>query len=102
MLADSKTEIYASECMLYDAAKRADTGERIAVPAACTKMFASEMCSRVADRCVQILGGAGYLQEYDAERFYRDSRIYRIYEGTTQIQQLIIAKNMIRDFNATH
>ena len=102
MLADSKTEIYASECMLYDAAKRADAGERIAVPAACTKMYASEMCSRVADRCVQILGGAGYLQEYDAERFYRDSRIYRIYEGTTQIQQLIIAKNMIRDFNATH
>ena len=102
MLADSKTEIYASECMLYDAAKRADAGERIAVPAACTKMYASEMCSRVADRCVQILGGAGYLQEYDAERFYRDSRIYRIYEGTTQIQQLIIAKNMIRHFNATH
>ena len=102
MLADSKTEIYASECMLYDAARRADAGDRIAVPAACTKMFASEMCSRVADRCVQILGGAGYLQEYDAERFYRDSRIYRIYEGTTQIQQLIIAKNMIRDFNATH
>ena len=60
--------------------------------------LASEMCGRVADRVVQIHGGAGYLKEYLAERFYRDCRIYRIYEGTTQIQQLVIAKNMIRDY----
>ena len=65
--------------------------------ASCAKMFASEMCGRVADRVVQIFGGAGYLQEYQAERFFRDCRIYRIYEGTTQIQQLAIAKRMIRD-----
>ena len=70
--------------------------------AACTKMFASEMCGRVADRVVQILGGAGYLQEYQAERFFRDSRLYRIYEGTTQIQQLVIAKQMIRQYNGTY
>lgn len=98
MLADSKAEIYAAECMLADACARADRGEKILVEAAATKMFASEMCGRVADRVVQIHGGAGYLKEYLAERFYRDCRIYRIYEGTTQIQQLVIAKNMIRDF----
>lgn len=98
MLADSKAEIYAAECMIKDATSRADKGDDIIVDAACTKMFASEMCGRVADRTVQILGGAGYLKEYLAERFYRDCRIYRIYEGTTQIQQLIIAKRMIRAF----
>lgn len=98
MLADSKAEIYAADCMLSDACARADRGEKILVEAAATKMFASEMCGRVADRVVQIHGGAGYLKEYLAERFYRDCRIYRIYEGTTQIQQLVIAKNMIRDY----
>lgn len=98
MLADSKAEIYAAECMINDATSRADKGEDIIVDVACTKMFASEMCGRVADRTVQILGGAGYLKEYLAERFYRDCRVYRIYEGTTQIQQLIIAKRMIRAY----
>ena len=96
MLADSEAEIYAAESMLDDATRRADAGENVIVKVACTKMFASEMCGRVADRGVQILGGAGYLKEYLAERFYRDCRIYRIYEGTTQIQQLVIAKRMIR------
>ena len=100
MLADSQAEIYAAEAMIKDASARADRGEDIIIDAASTKMFASEMCGRVADRTVQILGGAGYLQEYLAERFYRDSRIYRIYEGTTQILQLAIAKRMIRDHQA--
>ena len=98
MLADSKAELYASDCMLSDAARKADTGARISLEAACTKMFATEACGRVADRAVQIHGGAGYLSEYDAERFYRDVRLYRIYEGTTQIQQLVIAKQMLRQF----
>lgn len=97
MLADSKTEIYAAECMLRDASAKADKGRAI-IECASAKMFASEMCNRVADRCVQIHGGAGYLAEYEAERFYRDSRIYTIYEGTTQILQLVIAKNMLREF----
>ena len=97
MLADSRAEIYAAECMLRDAARRADSGERVSVEAAAAKMFASEMCGRVADRVVQIFGGAGYLAEYDAERFYRDARLYRIYEGTTQILQLMIAKAMLRE-----
>ena len=99
MLADSRAEIYAAECMIRDAAARANDGKAI-IEAASAKMFASEMCNRVADRCVQIHGGAGYLAEYEAERFYRDSRIYTIYEGTTQILQLVIAKNMLREFNA--
>ena len=98
MLADSEIEIYAAECMIADACKRADAGEPILRKAAATKVFASEMCGRVADRCVQIHGGAGYLAEYEAERFYRDTRIYRIYEGTTQILQLQIAKHMLREF----
>ncbi len=98
MLADSKTELYAAEAMLVDACARADGGENILEKAACCKLFASEMVGRIADRVVQIHGGAGYLREYLAERFYRDVRIYRIYEGTTQIQQLVIAKQMIRSF----
>lgn len=97
MLADSKTEIYAAKSMILDAARKRDAGNNISTEAACAKMFASEMCGRVADRAVQIFGGAGYSKEYSIERFYRDVRIFRIYEGTTQIQQIIIAKNMIKE-----
>ena len=97
MLADSKAEIYASRCMVLDAARKRDEGLNVSTEASCAKMFATEMCSRVADRCVQIHGGAGYVSEYAIERFYRDVRLFRIYEGTTQIQQIVIARNMIRD-----
>ncbi|ARB45653.1 acyl-CoA dehydrogenase family protein [Alloalcanivorax xenomutans] len=96
MLADSKAEIYASRCMVLDAARRRDDGENVSTEAACCKMYASEMCGRVADRAVQIHGGAGYMSEYGIERFYRDVRLFRIYEGTTQIQQIVIARNMLR------
>jgi len=102
MLADSRAEIYAADCMIADACRLADEGRRVSIEAASAKMFASEMCGRVVDRCVQIHGGAGYLAEYEAERFFRDARIYRIYEGTTQILQLVIAKNMLRDYAAQH
>jgi acyl-CoA dehydrogenase len=102
MLADSRAEIYAAECMIADACRLADEGVRTTIEASAAKMFASEMCGRVVDRCVQIHGGAGYLQEYSAERFYRDARLYRIYEGTTQILQLLIARNMLKDFAAQH
>lgn len=97
MLADSKTEIYAARCMVLDAAQCRDAGENVSTQAACAKLFASEMCGRVADRCVQIHGGAGYMSDYAIERFYRDVRLFRIYEGTSQIQQLVIARSMIRD-----
>ena len=96
MLADSKAEIYAARSMVIDAARRRDEGEDISTEASCCKLFASEMCGRVADRAVQIHGGAGYIADYAVERFYRDVRLFRIYEGTTQIQQLLIARNMIR------
>lgn len=97
MLADSKAEAYAARCMVLDAARRKDDGQNVSTEAACCKMFASEMVGRVADRAVQIHGGAGYIAEYAVERFYRDVRLFRIYEGTTQIQQLVIARNLLRD-----
>ncbi len=96
MLADSQTELYAAQCMVVDAARRRDNGENVSTEASCCKLFASEMCGRVADRAVQIFGGAGYLADYGIERFYRDVRLFRLYEGTSQIQQLVIARNMIR------
>jgi alkylation response protein AidB-like acyl-CoA dehydrogenase len=76
-------------------------GDRLPVSteAFCAKMFASEMCGRVADRAVQIFGGAGYMSEYAVERLYRDVRLFRIYEGTTQIQQVLIARNLMRELN---
>jgi acyl-CoA dehydrogenase len=98
MLADSEAELYAAECMIADACARADRGEVILRKAAAAKLFATETCGRVADRCVQIYGGAGYLAEYPAERFFRDARILRIYEGTSQIMQLQIAKHLLREF----
>ncbi len=97
MLADSKAEIYAARCMVLDAARRRDDKLSVSTEASCAKLFASEMCGRVADRAVQIFGGAGYVSDYGIERFYRDVRLFRIYEGTTQIQQLVIARNMIRE-----
>ena len=96
MLADSQADLYAARCMVLETARRYDAGERISMEASCCKMFASEMVGRIADRAVQIHGGAGYMRDTPAERFYRDVRLFRIYEGTTQIQQLIIAKAMIR------
>ena len=97
MLADSKMECYAARCMVIDAARRRDAGENVATEASCCKLFASEMCGRVADRAVQIFGGSGYVADHGIERFYRDVRLFRIYEGTSQIQQLVIARNMIRE-----
>ena len=97
MLADSQAELYAARCMVLDAARKRDEGRNVATEASCCKLFASEMCGRVADRAVQIFGGAGYLSEYGIERFYRDVRLFRLYEGTSQIQQIVIARNMVRE-----
>ena len=80
-----------------EAARRKDAGQNVSTEAACCKMFASEMVGRVADRAVQIHGGAGYIADYGIERFYRDVRLFRIYEGTTQIQQIVIAKGMMKE-----
>ena len=97
MLADSKTEAYAARCMVLDAARMRDDGQNVSTESAACKLFATEMVGRVADRAVQIHGGAGYISEYAVERFYRDVRLFRLYEGTSQIQQIIIARNMIRE-----
>lgn len=97
MLADSRTEAYAARCMILETARRKDAGRNVSTDAACSKHFASEMVGKVADRAVQIHGGAGYMAEYGIERFYRDARLFRIYEGTSQIQQIIIAKNMVKE-----
>ena len=80
--------------MVIDAARRRDLGDDVSVEASCAKMFASEMVGRVADRNVQVHGGNGYIREYRAEQLFRDARLFRIYEGTTQIQQGIIARAM--------
>jgi acyl-CoA dehydrogenase len=96
MLADSQAECYAAKCMVLDAARRRDEGERSPMLASCAKLFATEMVGRVADRAVQVHGGAGYMEEYGIERFYRDVRLFRIYEGTSQVQQTVIARQMLK------
>ena len=96
MIADSQAETYAAECMIMDAARRRDAGEDVTLLASSTKLFATEACGRVADRAVQVFGGAGYVSDYGIERFYRDVRIFRLYEGTSQIQQVIIARELAR------
>lgn len=96
MIADSQAETYAAECMILDAARRRDAGEDVTMLASSTKLFATEACGRVADRAVQVFGGAGYVSDYGIERFYRDVRIFRLYEGTSQIQQIIIARELAR------
>ncbi|WP_201525200.1 acyl-CoA dehydrogenase family protein [Bordetella pseudohinzii] len=98
MLADSQAELYAARCMVLDAAAKRDRGENTTMEAACAKMFSTEMVGRVADRAVQIHGGAGYMAEYAVERFYRDVRLFRIFEGTTQIQQLVIARETLKAY----
>jgi len=101
MLADSQTEYYAGKCMVEAAARSFDDGEPVSMNASSCKLFCTEMVGRVADRAVQIHGGAGYISEYCVERFFRDVRLFRLYEGTSQIQQLVIAKHMIRDATAS-
>ena len=95
MLADSQAEYFAAQCMVREAAKLLKTDPQITGTIACCKLFCTEMVCRVADRAVQIHGGQGYLATRGIEGFYRDVRLFRIYEGTNQIQQLIISKEMI-------
>lgn len=100
MLADSRTESYAARTMIMDAARRRDAGEDVTEDIACCKLFASEMVGRVADRAVQIYGGSGYIADHGIERFYRDVRLFRLYEGTSEIQRIIIARSMIKRASA--
>lgn len=95
LIADSMTDYYAGRATVLEAARKFDTGEDTKIGPSCTKYFTSEMVSRVADRAVQVHGGAGYMRGVPVERFFRDSRLFRIYEGTSQIQQVIIAKALL-------
>ena len=97
MLADAAVGIHAARLMVYDTAARIDRGERVTDRAAMTKLFATEHLGRVADAAVQIHGGMGYMRELWIERAYRDARIYRIYEGTSEIQRVVIASNLLAD-----
>jgi acyl-CoA dehydrogenase len=96
MLADSRAEANAARAMIIEAARKRDGGENVTMDAACAKLFASEMVGRVADRAVQIFGGAGYTADHGIERFYRDVRLFRIYEGSSEIQRLVIAREMMK------
>jgi acyl-CoA dehydrogenase len=96
MIADSKTEALAARALMLETAARKDKGENVVMESAAAKYYASEMVGRVADRAVQIFGGAGYIADYGIERLYRDVRLFRIYEGTSQIQQIIIARETIK------
>ncbi|MDB5444701.1 MAG: acyl-CoA dehydrogenase [Phenylobacterium sp.] len=96
MIADSKTEAMAARALALETARKRDAGENVTLEAAAAKLFASEMVGRVADRAVQIFGGAGYVADHGIERFYRDVRIFRIYEGTSQIQQVVIARETMK------
>jgi acyl-CoA dehydrogenase len=96
MIADCKTEALAARALVMDSARQRDAGVNVTLEAAAAKYFASEMVGRVADKAVQIFGGAGYVADYGIERLYRDVRIFRIYEGTSQIQQVIIARETMK------
>jgi len=96
MIADSKTEALAARALVLETAAAKDAGKDVVMESAASKYYASEMVGRVADRAVQIFGGAGYIADYGIERLYRDVRLFRIYEGTSQIQQLIIARETIK------
>lgn len=96
MIADSKTESLAARALVLQTAEMKDRGENTTMEAAAAKYYASEMVGRVADRAVQIFGGAGYIADYGIERLYRDVRLFRIYEGTSQIQQIIIARETVK------
>ena len=96
MLADSQTDLMAGRALVIEAARAYQAGEDRRIGPSCAKYFASEAVGRVADRAVQIHGGAGYMRGVPAERLYRDARLFRLYEGTSQIQQLIIARELLR------
>ncbi|HKN96601.1 MAG TPA: acyl-CoA dehydrogenase family protein [Pseudonocardiaceae bacterium] len=96
MLADSQTDLMAARALVLETARAYRSGEDRRIGPSCAKYFASEAVCRVADRAVQIHGGAGYIRGVPVERLYRDARLFRLYEGTSQIQQLIIARQVLR------
>jgi acyl-CoA dehydrogenase len=100
MIADSETERYAARALVLEAARQRDTGAGVTKEAAMAKYYASEVVGRIADRAVQVFGGSGYIADHGIERFYRDVRLFRLYEGTSQIQQLVIAREVLKETGA--
>ena len=97
MLADMATELEAARQLTFSAAAKKDRGERYTMQASIAKLFASEMVNHVTAKALQIHGGYGYIKEYPVERFYRDARVFTIYEGTSEIQRVVIANHLLED-----
>ena len=95
-LADMATEIYAGRQMLYHAARLRDTGKNVTHEASMVKLFCTEMASRIADKAMDIFGDEGYLKVSQVEMFLRDVRLYRIFEGTSEIQRMVVSRNLLR------
>ncbi|MEJ2023736.1 MAG: acyl-CoA dehydrogenase family protein, partial [Deltaproteobacteria bacterium] len=95
MIADMATQIEAARLLTFNAAAMRDRGEDFSAAASMAKVFASEMANKVAYQALQIHGGYGYIKEYPVERYYRDARVFTIYEGTSEIQRKVIAKHVI-------
>ncbi|MCG2754931.1 MAG: acyl-CoA dehydrogenase, partial [Desulfobacteraceae bacterium] len=97
MIADMATEIEAARQLMFSAAAMKDRGEKYTAQASMAKLFASEMVNRVTAKALQIHGGYGYIKEYPVERFYRDARVFTIYEGTSEIQRIVISNHILKD-----
>jgi acyl-CoA dehydrogenase len=96
LIADMHTELLAGRAMVVDVAARYDTGEDTSIGPSAAKLFCSEMVGRATDRAVQVHGGLGYLRTTPVERFYRDARLYRLYEGTSEVQRVIVGSGLLR------
>jgi alkylation response protein AidB-like acyl-CoA dehydrogenase len=97
MIADSYTELEAAQLLILRAAFLKETGQNFAREAAMGKLYATEAANRACYKAVQMLGGYGYVEEYPVERYYRDVRVTTIYEGTSEIQRLVIARSLLND-----
>ena len=91
------TEIEAARQLMFSAAAMKDRGERYTTQASMAKLFASEMVNRITGKCLQLHGGYGFTKDYPIERFYRDARVFTIYEGTSEIQKIVISNNIFKD-----
>jgi len=90
------TEIFAARRMLHETARLRDTGKNVTQEASMVKLFCTEMASRIADRAMDIFGDEGYLTKSQVEKFLRDVRLYRIFEGTSEIQRMVISRNLLK------
>jgi alkylation response protein AidB-like acyl-CoA dehydrogenase len=97
MIADMATEIEAARQLMFSAAAMKDRGENYTIQASMAKLFASEMVNRITAKALQIHGGYGFTKEYAVERYYRDARVFTIYEGTSEIQRVVISDNILKD-----